>query len=319
MARSRVRPDTIRSKIMLEVASELVARHEVFNARQASVRLRRQGAPAHEIELSGSDGPAELERVAGHEVSAAIVNPSVLLTLAYRGVSPFRCPLPLRAVSVIPSQDQFVLAVNADAGIRRAEDLAGLGKPLRISVRGQRAHSIHVVIDHVLQACGTSLADLRQSGSTIYYDDGMPNWGRLDAVRAGERDAIFDEGATTWTNDAVEAGLVILTMQEETVGRLQTWGYRRAVLDKATYPALDADVLTVDFSGWPIYVHEDADVSLVEMFCEALEARRLDIPLQDGSPLPLEEMCTDTPAAPLDVPLHDAARAFWVKRGYIRD
>jgi TRAP-type uncharacterized transport system substrate-binding protein len=304
---------------MLEVAAELVARHEVFDPRQASVLLRRQGERTHELELAGSDGPAELERVARREVAVAIVNPSVLLTLACRGVSPFRGPLPLRAISVIPSQDQFVLAVKADAGIRRAEDLAGLDKPLRISVRGQRAHSIHVVIDHVLQASGTSLADLRQSGSTICYDNGMPNWGRLDAVRAGERDAIFDEGATTWTNEAVEAGMVILTMQQETVARLQTWGYRRAVLDKATYTALDADVLTVDFSGWPIYAHEEADAGLVEMFCEALEARRLAIPLQDGSPLPLEEMCADTAAAPLDVPLHDAARAFWVKRGYIRD
>jgi len=303
---------------MLEVASELVGRHEVFEARQASVLLRRQGQRTHELEFFGSDGPAELERVARREVAAAIVNPSVLLTLACRGVSPFVDPLPLRAVSVIPSQDQFVLAVRADAGLRRAEDLAGLDKPLRISVRGQRVHSVHIVLDHVLRACGTSLADLRQSGSTICYDDGMPNrGGRLDFVRAGERDAIFDEGATSWTNDAAEAGMTILSLQEETVARLETWGYRRAVLDTISYPALDANVLTVDFSGWPVYVHEQADAGLVEMFCEALEARRLAIPLQDGSPLPLEQMCTDTAAAPLGVPLHDAARGFWAKRGYI--
>ena len=311
-------PDTIRSRVMLEVASELVGLpRAAFPTRQVSVHFRRQGERSEMLHFFGSDGPAELERVARRELDVAIVNPSVLLTLAYRGVSPFRGPLPLRTIAVIPSWDQLVLAVTADAGIGFVEDLATFDRPLRISLRGQKSHSLHTVVDHVLQASGTSLADLRANGTTIYYDDGLPTMGRLDSVRAGERDAIFDEAANTWAEETAGAGLRILDLRQETIARLESWGYRHSLIEPGAYPSLDRVSNTVDFSGFPIYVHEEADSTFVQLFCSALEARREAIQLQDGSALPLADICRNTREAPFDVPLHDAARAYWTSRGYL--
>ena len=39
--------------------------------------------------------------------------------------------------------------------------------------------------------------------------------------------------------------------------------------------------------------------------------------LARSRPLPLERMCGTYPEAPLDVPLHRAAAAFWKSRGYL--
>jgi len=49
------------------------------------------------------------EQVAkGNGVELAFVNPSALLTQAYRGVGLFPAPLPLRIIAVYPSWDRFV-------------------------------------------------------------------------------------------------------------------------------------------------------------------------------------------------------------------
>jgi len=56
---------------------------------------------------------------------------------------------------------------------------------------------------------------------------------------------------------------------------------------------------------------------MVTYICEALEERKNNIPWQGEGPLPLDQMCIDTIDAPLTVPLHPAAEAFWRSQGYI--
>ena len=43
----------------------------------------------------------------------------------------------------------------------------------------------------------------------------------------------------------------------------------------------------------------------------------LTLQIEGGGPVPLEIMCGDTPEAPLGVPLHPAAEAFWTQQGYL--
>ena len=86
---------------------------------------------------------------------------------------------------------------------------------------------------------------------------------------------------------------------------------------KADYPQLPADILALDFSGWPIFVHADAPDDLVAQFCAALDARKHLIPWQGEGPLPVEEMAKGTPAAPVEVPLHPGAEKFWRVKGYL--
>ena len=66
--------DTIRSRLVLEVASELVDQTD-WKERQVRVSLRQQGADEWPITLFASDGPAAIDQVARGEVQLAIINP----------------------------------------------------------------------------------------------------------------------------------------------------------------------------------------------------------------------------------------------------
>ena len=76
--------DTIRSRLVLELASELVDQPG-WAHRQARVSLRPQGADGWPVILFASDGPAAIEDVARGDVQVAIINPAGYLALAERG------------------------------------------------------------------------------------------------------------------------------------------------------------------------------------------------------------------------------------------
>jgi TRAP-type uncharacterized transport system substrate-binding protein len=89
------------------------------------------------------------------------------------------------------------------------------------------------------------------------------------------------------------------------------------VLPRATYAKLPGDVLSLDFSGWTVFVHADAEDQLVTAICAALDARRARIPWEEPGDLPVERMAREAPDTPQTVPLHPAAERFWRSRGYI--
>lgn len=314
---SPVSPLVVRSRLLLEVASELVGERDAVPS-QVAILFRTPGQWQWPVSFTADDSERGVEAVWRGEATAGIANPSSLLAVARRGTHPFRAPLPIAALCVLPSPDQFVVAVRASTGLTSLEEVAAQRVPLRLSLRGQRDNSVHLVTDHVLQASGLSLGDLRSWGGDISYDDGLPTRGdRITRVKRGEVDAIIDEASATWVEDAIAAGMRIVPLSDAALRRLESWGYRRALLTTSAFPSLSGEVPTIDFSGFPVYVRDDAPAALVRALCAALEQRRDRIPLQTGEPLPLEVMCTGSPEAPLDVPLHSAAHAFWSERGYL--
>lgn len=315
---SQVSPLIVRSRLLLEVASELVGERDGLPS-QVQILFRSPGQWQWPVSFTADDSEQGVEEVWRGEATAGIANPSSLLAVARRGTHPFREPVLIAAVSVLPSPDQFVIAMRTSTGLTSLEEAAARHFPLRLSLRGQPDNSVHLVTDHVLEASGLSLGDVRSWGGHISYDDGLPARGdRILKAKRGEVDAIIDEASATWVEDAIDAGMRIIPLSDAALGRLESWGYRRAVLTTSAFPSLADDVPTIDFSGFPLYVREDAPDTLVRSLCAALEERRDRIPVQTGGPLPLEEMCTGSPAAPLDVPLHPAARTFWTERGYLR-
>ena len=106
-------------------------------------------------------------------------------------------------------------------------------------------------------------------------------------------------------------------MTDATIERLVSWGYRRTTLARDHYPSMDYDVTTVDFSGFAVYVHADLDDSLVTKICESLDARKAALHVSPNQPLRIDEAISDSTAAPMGVPLHDAARVCWEKLGYL--
>ena len=114
--------DSIRSRLVLEVAAEMIEQDGWPN-RQARVSLRPQGADKWEVNMIASDGPAALDMVARGEMQVAISNPAMYLALAVRGTGPYQTAIPLRAITVIPSPDQLAFAVTEKTGLRSLEEL----------------------------------------------------------------------------------------------------------------------------------------------------------------------------------------------------
>ena len=310
--------DTIRSRLVLEVASELVDRTN-WKERQVRVSLRRQGADQWPITLFASDGPAAIDQVARGEVQLAIINPAGFLALAARGTGPFAAPIPLRAMTVIPSPDQLAFAVTDRTGLRSLREIREQRYPLRISLRGQKDHALHPVVNAVFAAAGFSLVDIRSWGGQVRYDDGLPQTdNRLGAVARGEVDMVVDEAVRGWVNGAAGAGMRVLPLEEPMLAQLETLGLRRALIPRTRYPNLSEDVPTLDFSGFAVYTHVDVPDEIVTSICAALEARKERIGWQEPGPLPLDRMCRDTPDGPLVIPLHRAAQKFWRAKGYLK-
>src|SRR5215475_4096591 len=282
-----VAPAITRSKLMLEVASELVGGKD-WMQRQATISLRPQGR---------GNWP---------------------LTLAYRGTGPFDKRLPLRIVTVIPSEDQFAFAVSERTGVKSLNDIRERRVPLRVSLRKQPGHSTHFYIKHILNAGGFSLDDIKSWGGEIRYDAFIPQAAeRLGAIERGEIDAVFDEAINRWIYKALDHGIRPLSLDGPLLAKLEEIGFRRGVIPKVDYPKLPADVVSLDFSGWAVFTRADAPDDFITAFCRALEARKDRILWQGEGPLPLERTCRNTPDTPLVIPLHPAAERFWRDCGYL--
>jgi TRAP-type uncharacterized transport system substrate-binding protein len=312
-------PAVVRSRLVIEIASELIARDD-WSKRQARVQFRSHASPDWSLTLFASDAPSVIEQVARREVDLAIVNPAGPLTLAVRGNGPFAQPLPLRAISVIPSTDQFVFTVAPGTGLKSLQDVRERRYPLRVSLRKQQDHSNSLLLPIVLEKAGFSLDDLESWGGQVRYDAGLPSGpDRLGALERGEIDAIFDAATGSWANQAVHAGVQFLALGETLLADLEALGWRRGFLSRQEFPALPHNLegRSIDFSGWPIFTRADLPDNLVTAFCEALEARKDRVPWEQVGPLPLDRMVQNASDTPLDVPLHPAAERYWRARGYL--
>jgi TRAP-type uncharacterized transport system substrate-binding protein len=313
--RRRPRADQIRSILLLEMAAEMVTDRS-WPATQARLMLRKQGSSfPWQYCLYASDAPSALQEVADGSVQLAMLNPAEPLAMAVRGTGPFKEPLPLSVITVLPSLDQFAFAVDERTGLESLADIPAKRYPLKISMREHLDHSDYLMTDQVFGALGFSLDDIVSWGGQIVRRKGL-SWDH-DAFARGEVDAYFEEAVKLWLPDALEDGMQVLPVDAGLLAEVEPIGIRGATLRQEEYPGLGKDVPTIDFSGWPIFTRSDAPDDLVRSFCAALEARKDRIPSEAGWFLPLDRMCKDGPDTPLTAPLHPAAEAFWRECGYL--
>lgn len=317
-------PHTMRARLMLEVASELAGVRS-WPHKQPMIHMRPQGAQEWGICLFGSDSAEVVHQVAKGEVTFAIVNPSAVLALAIRGLGPYKEPIPVRGVTVLPQFDQLGFAVHRRTGLASLTEVRDKRYPLKVSLRGQSDHSVLMLIRQVIAALGFTLEDIEAWGGKLIYDPAMPN-DRVQGVQKGEIDAIWDEAMPMYAAAAVDAGMRFLQFEEDHLRKLEAMGLRRVPLNREVFPQITEDVWAIDFSGWCVYTHADVANDYVTAFCEALEARKERISffargpfsLAGEGPLPLDRMCRDTTEGPLYIPLHPAAERFWREQGYLR-
>jgi TRAP-type uncharacterized transport system substrate-binding protein len=313
-------PAIERSRLMLETVSELVGANE-WRDKQVMIYMRPQGDAKWRTRFYASDGPDSIDMVVNGEADIAICNPGGVLGMALKGKGPYKKPLPLRSIMVMPQFDQLGFAVHPKTGLKTLGDLKRTKYPLRVSLRGQPDHSVHFITNHVLSAFGMTLDDIKSWGGKVVYTEGMPNGpDRLGAVERGELDAVWDEALPRFAAEAIRLGMKFLPVDEPQLKALEADGLMRAAITDKEYPGLGPDVWTVDFSGWPVFCLASAPDEMIYKFCEAMDARRARIPWEDGNgqPLPLEKLCKDSKEGPLYLPLHPAAERYWRERGYLK-
>lgn len=315
-------PMNLRSMLMLDVARELMIDSD-WAPKALSVSMYDPERPGGKpISFLGVNDPHGIAEVAAGRLDVATLNPVVMLNMARLGTGPFAAPVDLSTIAVLPHYDQLAFAVSDRLGFTCLGDIAEARYPLRVSVRGSLDEVTAMSVDVVLGVHGFRLADIISWGGTVHHDQPMPNHpSRLGRLASGEIDAIFEEGTIIWANDVAGAGASILPIDDGHLAALQLLGFRRGVLDRATYPTLPADIQTLDYSGWPIYCRTAASDHLVQSFCAALSRSKDRIVWQIGPehqpPLPLAQMVTDSPATPMDVPLHPAAHRYWSEHGFL--
>lgn len=311
------RPAGTRSQIMLEPLSWLAVQR-AYPWHQVQIQIRTQGPGPWKYTVSASDTPDAIDEVARREVDIAAINPGSPLTLAYRGTGPFKEPIPVRAITVIPSLDWLGFAVMPSTGLTSVADIKSRKYPLRVSIRAQENHSLHFFLDEVFKLYGFSIQDIVSWGGTVERDTGMPfEADRFAKLKNGTVEAIFDEAVTKFIPPALELGARFLPIEAPQFKQLGDMGFRMSVIPKRMFPGLPADIPALDFSGWPVFTHVDVDEEFIYDYCRALDARRGSVAWEEPGPLPLERMCRDTPEGPLDIPLHPGAERYWREVGYL--
>jgi uncharacterized protein len=297
-----------RAKGLLEIASGMYETSLSFQTTRAAERvLQTESSIGHDLELKliagnrsgsnsvplsfGAAGFAELKAVADGKLTLAWINPSVAVTLAYRGTGPFKKKLPLRVIATFPSYDVMGFAVHKSTGIASFSQIAKERFPLRLSTNVTSKDAINAsptmfTVTAVMKAAGFTLADLKKWSGKV--------------------------------QTAVDSGFIYLPIEGELLRRLAKMGYRTSVVSKSRFKGMATDVATVDFSGWPIVVHADLSNDVAHALCEAIDKRRKALPSDNFKPINMRQLCANDEEAPFNVPLHPGARRFYRERGYLK-
>jgi TRAP-type uncharacterized transport system substrate-binding protein len=245
-------------------------------------------------------------------IEMAVMNPSAFVTQAYRGVGLFEKPLPLRIVAVYPTWDRFVFLIHPRTGIHSLRDIKDARYPLHVSVKEDPTHSTRVFIDQALAFYGFSLQDIESWGGRLNVTGAPNDIRRMEPLREGKLDAIFDEGLVHWFDEALRCGLQPVELESELFAHLKGLGWRKVTIPSGRYPHLRQDYACIDYSGWPIYGAESLPEQVAYDVCAALHAREPEIPWEEGAYEGIAQIATESESTPMDVPLHPGA-ARWLR------
>ncbi|MBM2832611.1 MAG: TRAP-type uncharacterized transport system, periplasmic component [Dehalococcoidia bacterium] len=248
--------------------------------------------------------------VADGKADMGFVTPPACVGMAYRGVGPYTKKMTnLRAIGSFPHDDRMMWAVPADSGINSIDEMKV--KPLRLVLPGAE-YPVRFLVEKVLQAYGTSLAELKSRGS-------------LPVIR-GEADAVVHEALQTpaWHEVAEKRRMRFLPIREDVLRMLENaYGFRRAVLSKGALRGIEEDTPCVDFCEWLMFVRDDMPDDLAYRITRIfIEKKGAFEALFNGTPRTRDIL--DFHINPKEVwrnvgeiPLHPAARRYYEEHGYL--
>jgi TRAP-type uncharacterized transport system substrate-binding protein len=313
----------VRAKFMWEIGLHIAGNplEPYYGNRDVCITVGSGSGEHYRPRLRMSSGsPILAHAVANGELEMAIVNPSGLLTQAYRGTGLFSQPLPLRVVANYPSWDRFVMLVHPRLKLESIAQIRERRLPLRISTREDTTHSTRVLIDQILGLHGFSLADIESWGGSLQTNGGPGDARRMKAVAEGSVDAVFDEGITLWFDEALRHGYRPFTLDDATFAKLQAIGWRKVDIPaRKFYPHLETDYACIDYSGWPMYASASLPDEEAYKVVDAIHARIDEIKWDENAPwAPFEGigmLGRETSSTPRDVPLHPGSVQWFREHG----
>ena len=260
--------------------------------------------------------PILAHAVCQNELEAAMINPSGLLTQAYRGTGLFSQALPVRIIAVYPSLDHFVYMIHPRTGLKSLAEIKEKKYPLRLSIREDATHSTRVLVDQTLAAYGMTIKDVESWGGSLQLNGGPGDERRMKAIREGTIDAIFDEGLVLWFNEALDSGMQPVTLDDFAFKHLiDDLGWRKYTIKPGRYANLKTEHTCIDYSGWPIYTRASLPDDDAYKICDAIMARKDQIYWED-SYTGVGQLGENTDATPRDVPLHPGAEKWYREHGF---
>lgn len=253
--------------------------------------------------------------VANGELDLVWLNPSVIPSMAVRGVGPFRRKYPLRALAVFPSWDRLVIAVSPKLGVRTMEELIEQRPKMNVSIAVNDC--VDFAIKALLKAHGISQKHFADWGGTVDEVVRPSNPRRREGIVSGDMHMVIDEGMDSWGDVAVEHGMVFLPFSEAVLRKMEKYGFQRAQLEGGRLAGIKEPTTVLDFSGWPIVVHEKFPDDLAYQTVAVLDRIREEIPFDAAETPSMSSLCTNTEAGPLDFPLHPGAEKYYREKGYL--
>ena len=308
-----------RSKMLWEIALGIAGDPNIryYEDRDVSIVIGNGSGEAFTPALTMAPGsPALAHAVARGDLDMAFVNPSGMLTQAYRGTGLYTEPLPVRVIASYPSYDRFVAAVHPRLGVTSLAEIAEQKPALRVSVREDATHSTRVLLDQLLPMYGFTLDDFVAWGGSLQLNGPPGDGRRLAGIADGSIDLVFDEGIPAWLNTGLEHGLQPLELEEDVMAGMEAIGWRGVVLPKERFPLLERDIMTIDYSGWPLYTRESLPDETAYKVCAAI-AERAEYIRWESSYTGVGQLGQETEATPLDVPLHPGAERWFREHGHI--
>jgi TRAP-type uncharacterized transport system substrate-binding protein len=312
----------MRTKMALEVAAELYSRHMFTMGNVATIAIkpssREEPFPGLMMGINGDlmGGMKAPIEVGKRRVDVAFINPSAIVTMAYRGKGFYKEKLPLRALASFPSWDKMAFAVSKELKVKSLAEVVERRIPLRISTRSSGVYNTTAyTVGKILSLYGISLARIKRWGGKVHECPRPTSPERVEGIRTGKIDAVFDEGLHTWLPEALDHGFEVLPLEPRVIKEMKTLGYQKSVIPASRFPKLSRDVATIDFSGWPLITHRWLSNDLAYGICEAIDARQSAIVVDDDRPLDMKQICRGTESAPLEIPLHPGAKKYYEEKG----
>jgi uncharacterized protein len=253
--------------------------------------------------------------VATGKLDLVWLNPSIIPSMAVRGVGPFQKKSPLRALAVFPSWDRLVIAVSPRLGVNSMEELIAKKPKMKVSIAVNDC--VDFAIKFLLKAHGISQNHFIKWGGKVDEVVRPSNPQRREGIISGKLDMVIDEGMDSWGDVAVQHGMKFLSYSEPVLQKLEEYGFQRARLDHGRIDGINDPTTVVDFSGWPLVVHKNFPGDLAYHIAGVLDKIREDIPYDATATPSMKQLCTNTEAGPLDFPLHPGAERYYREKGYL--